>query len=74
MIEKEPPPVSRIIETARTSSPTWLTLEAFVRTQVQRWLNGPITLPRPRVRSLDARFVSRILELIFVEAPDSVDT
>lgn len=37
-IEKEPPPVSKIIETAVPSSPTWPTLEAFVRTQVQRCL------------------------------------
>ena len=86
-----------------TSSPTWRTLEAFIREQVQTCLqrvleeevdellgrgrherrspdaagyrngygkprrvalmNGTITVRRPRVRGLDARFESRILPL-----------
>lgn len=93
-----------------TSSPTWHTLEAFIRAQVQTCLqrvleeevdellgrarherrtvdavgyrngygkprqvallNGTITVRRPRVRGLDARFESRILPLFQRRTPD----
>lgn len=92
-----------------TSSPTWRTLEAFIREQVQTCLqrvleeevdellgrgrherrspdaagyrngygkprrvalmNGTITVRRPRVRGLDARFESRILPLFQRQTP-----
>ena len=93
-----------------TSSPTWRTLESFIREQVQRCLqrvleeevdellgrarherraadavgdrnghgkprqvglmNGTITVRRPRVRGLDARFESRILPLFRRRTPE----
>ena len=93
-----------------TSSPTWRTLETFIREQVQTCLqrvleeevdellgrarherraadaagyrngygkprqvalmNGTITVRRPRVRGLDARFESRILPLFQRRTPD----
>ena len=94
-----------------TSSPTWTTLETFIREQVQTCLqrvleeevddllgrgrharrsvdtavghrngfgkprqvalmNGTITLRRPRVRGLDARFESRILPLFQRRTPE----
>jgi transposase-like protein len=95
---------------AATSSPTWRTLESFIREQVQTCLqrvleeevdellgrarherraadaagyrngygkprqvalmNGTITVRRPRVRGLDARFESRILPLFQRRTPD----
>ena len=103
--------MSKIIESAEASSPSWSTLESFVRQQVQQCLqqvleeevsdvlgraksmrrgedtsvgyrnghgkprqlalmNGTITLQRPRVRGLDARFVSRILPLFQRRTPE----
>lgn len=102
--------MTKIIETESASSPTWPTLEAFVRAQVQACLqrvleeevdallgrpkharrdadatayrngygkprqlallNGTITVRRPRVRGLDARFVSRILPLFQRRTPE----
>ena len=93
-----------------TSSPTWRTLETFIRDQVQTGLqrvldeevddllgrgrherraaeavgyrhgygkprqvalmNGTITVRRPRVRGLDARFASRILPLFQRRTPE----
>ena len=94
-----------------TSSPTWTTLEAFIREQVQTCLqrvldekveallgrgrherrsadaavgyrnghgkprqvalmNGTITIRRPRVRGMDARFESRILPLFQRRTPE----
>lgn len=93
-----------------TSSPTWRTLESFIRAQVQTCLqrvldeevddllgrgrherraaeavgyrngygkprqvalmNGTITVRRPRVRGLDARFESRILPLFQRRTPE----
>ena len=100
----------KIDSPAATSSPTWQTLEAFIREHVQTCLqrvleeevdellsrarherrvanavgyrngygkprqvarvNGTITVRRPRVRGLDARFASRILPLFQRRTPD----
>ena len=103
--------MSNIIENVVPSSPTWPTLEAFVRQHVQHrlqqvleeeveallgrpksgratdaspvgcrngygkprqlaLLNGTITVRRPRVRGLDARFVTRILPLFQRRTPE----
>ncbi|MCO4098375.1 MAG: hypothetical protein HEQ38_03040 [Gemmatimonas sp.] len=111
-MEKEPPPVIKIDNSAASSSPTWRSLEVFVRDQVQpglqrvlaeeveellgrakharrgtavsgyrngygqprqlALLNGTVTVRRPRVRNLDARFVSRVLPLFQRHTPEVV--
>ncbi|WP_373058371.1 transposase [Gemmatimonas sp.] len=103
--------MSKLIGNVITSSPTWPTLETFVRQQVQQCvqqvleeeveallgrrksvrstdetpvgyrnghgkprrlalMNGTITLRRPRVRGLEARFVSRIMPLFKRRTPE----